>query len=257
MNGPALKALKAQAFLCALALHATVIAQAWADAAEHGAHDEHALDWTMVGAAFVNFFVLLSVLIFVLRKPLKEFLVSRKAAIESALKSAAEVKAEAEAQLAQYRERLANMDQELSRLKAEMLQAGQAERERMLYEAEQKVERMRKDVTFTIEQQVKQVRLDLLNDLANKTVSTAEQVLVKEVSASDRDRLSKSFLDMLKQIAEQPVNPSRRPSYHGGGSMMAAPHSRPPRSARLSQQALFSVEQLQAKDKDKGSWPTS
>lgn len=168
------------------------------DTAAEGEHQEHeGISATGLTASFVNFFILVGIVVYLARKPTKEFLVSRRADVVEGLEEAKRLKAAAEAKYAEYQARLANLDNELAVLRAEIVKSGEAERDRIVAEAEQKSSRLRRDAQFLIEQQLKQLRVDLTRETVEAAISAAQGVLSQNTSASDQERVARDYLAKL------------------------------------------------------------
>jgi F-type H+-transporting ATPase subunit b len=185
-----------------LALAVALALPALAFAQEHGdAHGEahHGPDVTMLIASFVNFFVLVSLFIYLFRDKVTSSLKARRAAIENELNEAARLRKEAEAKHKEYSERLAKLDQELEQIKREMIAAGTKERDRIVAEAEEKASRMRKESEFIIEQQVKQLREEITREASEGAVAAAEQLLLKATTSFDQQRLAQEYLAALQK----------------------------------------------------------
>jgi F-type H+-transporting ATPase subunit b len=166
--------------------------------AQHGEeHGEHGLDVTAIAASFFNFFLLIGIFVYLFRAKLNAFLKERRASVETALTEAARMKADAEAKHREYAQRMATLDKELAQIKAEMVAAGQKERDRIIAEAEHKASRMRREAEFIIEQQVKQLRADLSQEAAIAAVAAAEELLARSTTTYDQQRLAQEYLTAL------------------------------------------------------------
>lgn len=165
---------------------------------------EHHIDWLEIIAGFVNFGVLVGLLVYLARKPTKAFLVSRRAAVVEGLDEAQKMKAAAEAKYEEYQTRLANLDTELAQIKEEIIASGEAERERIVAEAERKAARLRRETEFLIEQQLKQLRVDLTKETVETAMAAAEKVLRERATDDDQQRLAKAYLTKLGPAARTP-----------------------------------------------------
>lgn len=145
-------------------------------------------------AMVFNFLVFAGILVLLFRKPLKQYLTSRHRDVVDGLEESARIKEAAERKHAEYTERLAHLDDELESLRKEMIQAGEAERDRIIAEAETRAARMRRDAQFLIDQQMKQLEADLTREAIEAAVKSAEQLLTGQTSAADQERLAKSYL---------------------------------------------------------------
>jgi len=135
------------------------------------------------------------------KKPIAAGLEARKATIAKELDEAAKIKNEAKDRLDEYTKRLDELDHELARIKKELVTAGEADRDRIVKEAEEKAERMRKDAQFLLDQEMKQLRNELLKHTVDVATAAAEAVLKGRVSSQDHDRLAEEY---LKQVSALP-----------------------------------------------------
>lgn len=131
------------------------------------------------------------------KKPVVDGLQARHDTIAKELIEAAKIKEEAEAKAKEYDDKLAQLGTELERIKADIIKAGEADRARIVKEAEEKAERMTKDAQFLLDQELKQLRNDMLAFTAEAAITAAEAVLKSRVSAADHERLSADYLDEI------------------------------------------------------------
>lgn len=181
----------------------------------HAAHGDHhitlAQPWQDSGFLItcVTFLCLVVLLVFGYKKAGAPALQNRRREIEEALADAQEKKAEAEALRKEYRSRLDKMEQELARIRQEMVQTGEAERDRIVAEAESKAASMRKDVEFQISQKMKQLRDDLTTETALAAVAAAEELINSEAVPSDQSRLAEDYLTNIATAAASDSAQSR------------------------------------------------
>lgn len=190
-----------------LALPAAALAQEAAE--EHGEHG-HGWDQQALIASFVNFAILVALFVYLFRDKLRSFLKARRAEVEQQLAEAARLKAEAEAKYKEYSERLAKLDQELAQIRADMIAAGKAERDRIIEDAEHKAARLRKEAEFIIEQHAKQLRVDISREAAEAAVGAAEQLLLRATTTYDQQRLAQEYLTAIGKT--RPSSPPKKQS---------------------------------------------
>jgi F-type H+-transporting ATPase subunit b len=162
----------------------------------------HVWGQTPFVASVVNFGVLLAVLVAIGRKPLLNYLKERRVAVEEGLTEAERMKKEAQAKYDEYTSRLEQLDKELEQLRHEMIKAGEAERDRIVAEAEEKAARMRRDTEFVIEQQMKQLREDLKREAVEAAIQSATETLRNKATSADQERLAQQYLESLRQEAD-------------------------------------------------------
>lgn len=151
----------------------------------------------------LNFLALVALLAWVIRAKVNPALAERRAEVEEELAEAQRLRAEAERRHQETASRLEKLDQEMAQIRAEMIKAGEAERDRIVSQAEEKAARMRKDTKFFIEQQVKQLRKDLTHEAANAAVQAAHELLKERTTEADQDRLAEVYLSRLDELIEQ------------------------------------------------------
>ncbi len=152
-------------------------------------------------ASVFNFLVLVVLLYVMGRKPIASFLTERRRQVEEGLEQAAALKAEAEKKLAEYSARLESLDEEMATIRADMIKAGEAERSRIVAEAEKKAARMRTETRFLIEQRMKQVERELRREAVNASIAAAQSVLEEKTTETDRQRLAQSYLESVGETA--------------------------------------------------------
>ena len=102
-----------------------------------------------VGRLF-NLALVIGVVVWVARKPLRSFFASRTQSIQDQLAEARKVREEADAKLAQIESQMSHLDEELRQLEADAEKEARDEYQRLLVEAEQDsnkiVERARQEI---------------------------------------------------------------------------------------------------------------
>jgi len=184
--------------------------------ADHGdeahADDHHGhVSWSAIfadgkfRASLVSFGLLVALGVYFLRQKIRAGLSARKREIEEAVAEANRVRAEAEAKKAELEQRLARLDDELAVVRTELKKAAEAERDRIVQDAETKAALLRKDTKFQIEQRMKQLREDLTRETVLAAVRAAEKVLADKTTAADQQRLADAYLAELAKVAQPEV----------------------------------------------------
>jgi F-type H+-transporting ATPase subunit b len=144
-----------------------------------------------------NVFFLLFLFVQFGGKPVSAFLTSRRNEVAEGLEEAQRLQAEADALRTEYESRLAQLDDEMAQLRGELRAAGEAEKERLIHEAEAKASRLRKDTAFLIEQRMKVIHQTLTTEAVETAIAAAEQVLRDKVSKEDQLRVATNYLGLL------------------------------------------------------------
>jgi F-type H+-transporting ATPase subunit b len=148
-------------------------------------------------ALAINFAILVGVYWYFGKKPIAEALVQRRNRIAKEIEEAQRMKKEAEKRAEQYQAKLASLGEELDVTKKALVEAGRGEKERIVKEAEEKAERMQRDALFLLEQEVKQMRQDLARETIELALNAAEDLLRKNITQADHERLADEYLAEL------------------------------------------------------------
>lgn len=151
----------------------------------------------------INFVLLMVLGYMALRRSINPALAARRAAIETEIAEAQRMHTEAESMHQEYADKLARLDEEISRLKADFTRAGEAERDRIVAEAREKAERMRADARASIEQEVKTLRDELHREAVLAAVTAAEETVRKTITTADHARLADDYIQSLDAEAQQ------------------------------------------------------
>lgn len=177
------------------------------DGSHSGGHgDLHLIDVLtdveFIGSV-VNFAGLIAILIWLGRKPVREFLNTRRKNMEQGLAEAANMKEKAEAKYKEYSNRLAKLDDEIKKLTDTITQTAQNEKDRIGRDADERAARLQQDTTRLIEQQMKQLYSDVLREVIDTSMSTAETVLREKLNSQDQQRLAKDFLEQIAKTSKR------------------------------------------------------
>ncbi len=170
---------------------------------EHGAlHFSDVLNTEFLGT-LVNFGVLLLIIGWAIRTKGNPALAARRAEVEKELAEAQRLRTQAEARHMETATRLEKLDQEMLQIRADMVKAGEVERDRIVAQAEEKAARVRKDTNFLIEQQMKQLRKELTEQAANAAVAAAQDLLQARTTDADQEQLAEAYLARLDEVVEE------------------------------------------------------
>jgi F-type H+-transporting ATPase subunit b len=153
--------------------------------------------------SIVNFLILFGIFVWVIKTKVNPSLAAKREAMQEAMAEAARLKAEAEAKQKEFQDRLSRLDDELDAIRGDMVKAGEAERDRIVAEAEKKASRLRKDAEFVIAQRFKQLREDLTKEAVESAVVAAEAVLREKATPADQTRLADGYLTRLAEVAAE------------------------------------------------------
>jgi len=145
----------------------------------------------------MNFAVLAVGLIFLLRKPVAEGLNLRIDDIKNSLSELEAKKKDAKEQLDKYNKILSGLDNEAEKIIAEYVKQGEEAKGRILKEAEATAVKLEEQAHKNIEHEFKQAKLRLKEDIIEKALAKAEEIIKDKITDKDQDRLVDEFLEKV------------------------------------------------------------
>jgi F-type H+-transporting ATPase subunit b len=141
----------------------------------------------------VNTIALLAVLVYFLKKPLVTFFAERKEQIRKDLAEAKEQRERAEHLIAEYQPKIAGMEKELEKLRADLAKAAEGDSERLVVNAERMAAAMVESAKLTAEQEVRKAKQALKDESAMLAVELAESLIRESINDDDRKRLVEEY----------------------------------------------------------------
>jgi len=175
-------------FFCGLALAA-------GDAA-HG--QDRSADLKDLFYRIVNFSLLVIILFVALKKVgIKQFFVSRGEEIQKKLEELKKNKEEAEKKYRELEKRLQEFDTHKKDVLEQFRAEGLVEKERLVAEARLRVNQIIEDAEAAIRQEMKAAGERLKSDVAALTTRKAEEILLKEMTEKDQNKLVNEFIERV------------------------------------------------------------
>ncbi|NOY12743.1 MAG: ATP synthase F0 subunit B [Deltaproteobacteria bacterium] len=148
----------------------------------------------------LNFGLMVALLVYFLRKPLKKGLVGRTEEIETALAEARQAKEEAEAKFAEYDRKLARATEEIAEISAAIRREGELEKQKIIENAEQMAIKIEQDAGKTAEIEVAKARKELQQEAVRLAVNLAEELLKKNFTQDDDTRLIDEYMQKVGEL---------------------------------------------------------
>jgi F-type H+-transporting ATPase subunit b len=159
-----------------------------------GGHDAPkgwvATDWYKV----LNFVILVVVLVWVGKKPVKEFFSSRKKEIQEELAGLEQKKKDAERKLAEYEARFKNLDAESKHIVEDYVKQGEKAKVRILEEARAQAAKLEEMAKRNIQQEFKSAKTQLQAQISEMAMEKAEILIKESISPDDQDKLVHEYL---------------------------------------------------------------
>lgn len=176
-----------------LAFMLTTVVPALAFAAEEAHHDGGGMTWKLI-----NFAILAIGVYLIWTKVINKLLDKRSAEIKQALDEAKAAKDSADKKAAEYNNKLATLERRIAEIQNDLKQEGEAEKLRIMKDSEASAAKIREQAKVAAEQEVKKARLEIRKEVASIAVGMAEEILKKELSPADQERLVKGYLNNLR-----------------------------------------------------------
>lgn len=157
-----------------------------------GGH-EGGLNWTDFLLRLGNFVILLFILVKLLKKPIAGFFSKRREDIQTMLAELEIKKKEAEQKTAEYKSKLASLEDETRKIVSELIAEGEDERKKIVESGQKQAEYMKQQAQLAIQQEIKVARESLQEEISELSVAAAEQILRKKMKTEDQERLVREF----------------------------------------------------------------
>jgi len=148
----------------------------------------------------INFAVLVGLLVYFVRKPIRNALQNRRAEIEKTLADAAAARDAAEARAKEYQEKLARAAAEIESIYAAIRREGELERDKILASAREMAAKIELEADAKAASAVARARMELRAEAAQLAVQLAEELLAKNVTAADQKRLVDEYMQKVGEL---------------------------------------------------------
>lgn len=148
----------------------------------------------------LSFGVTLGLLIYFVRKPIRQGLAGRREGIEKALREAEAAKAEAEAKFAEYDRKLSKAAAEIEEIQVALHREGEMERDRTLANAREMAEKIKREAEKSAANEVAKARAELRQEAARMAIAMAEDLLKKNFTSDDQNRLVSEYLQKVGEL---------------------------------------------------------
>ena len=146
----------------------------------------------------LNLALLLGVIVYFARNPVREFFAGRREQIQGELAGAAEVLSEAEARFAEWQQKLGALDSELEKIRETERRRAEQERARILEDARETALRIKRDAKISIEREQRRAQVALQREAGELAVEMAAGILRETMRDEDRDRLVDEFIGSIE-----------------------------------------------------------
>lgn len=149
--------------------------------------------WLGIGK-LANLILVVSVLVYVARKPLANFFIVRTQTIRDQLAEAQKARLEAETRLAEIDASMSSLDTELREIRKTSEREAQEEYQRVVTTAERDAERILDRARREIDGMTRAAQIELQAHAAELSIQLAKEKIQNEMTEEDRKRLFERFV---------------------------------------------------------------
>jgi F-type H+-transporting ATPase subunit b len=172
------------------------VAEAWAA----GGAEHHAPEISGIIFPLLNFLIYAGIIYYFAVPLIRSFLKARHDEVLGTVTGAAARKRSAEALVADYRGRLAKLNQEIESIQASLKAEGERDKARVLREAEALAAKVKSDAQLLANQEVKAAKHQVFLELAERAKANATDLIRRHLSQADQGRLVEEFINELGQV---------------------------------------------------------
>ena len=182
--------------LLILALPATALTETEHEGAAAG---EHHQSFVSMIAPYINFAILVGLLVYLTRKPMAEFLAQKRKAIQKMLKDAEAARDGAVRKMNEMQAKLQGLQGEIDQIKANAEREAHLEKERLIAEAKEEAKRILEATDKEVSNRVKLAVRELRAFAATEAVAQAEEIIKQKLGDENQESLINKYLDNLSR----------------------------------------------------------
>lgn len=174
---------------------------AGAEAGEGNGAKDRSADLKDLLYRYINFALLVIILVWALKKAnVKDFFSARTREIQQRLEDLKREKEEAQEKYRDIEQRLKDFEEEKKRILAQYRQEGEAEKQKIIAEAEDRVQQILKQAEMTIQQETESAKSRLKQEMVEIAAQKAEEIIAERITEEDQDSLVNDFIERVGKI---------------------------------------------------------
>lgn len=145
----------------------------------------------------LNFAVLMFILIYFLKKPTANFFNNRRESILAQLEELESKRIEVEQAYRDSESKMASLEDKAQEIVAEAVRQGEAERERILADAQRAAENMKRQAEMAVQHELATATARLRAEISEEATRAAEELVRQNLQAADEERMITGSLDRV------------------------------------------------------------
>ena len=147
----------------------------------------------------VNVVVLGAIIYKFAKKPVGNAMSSSAESAKKLISDAREAEEKLTAELNEMRGKIAGLEEEAVQMVKTARKDAEIEKERVIEEGKQEIERMKRQASFALEQEHRKAEADLRHWIAEESVALAEKELKQEMNQNQQNKLVNKYMDELSR----------------------------------------------------------
>jgi len=161
---------------------------------------DHSFNWTFVLKHALNLIILIGIIVYFARIPIKGTLEKRKANLTREIDEAKDAIDKAKKKFDEYSEKLSKLDSEISSLRESVQNLGESEKNEIISQAEQTCELIKKESKETIELEALRAKQEIQEEVVSSSIKMAEKIIDQKMGETYN---SKAIDNLITQIEEE------------------------------------------------------
>lgn len=145
----------------------------------------------------LNFAALVFILLYFLKKPTANFFNNRREAIRAELEELEAKRIEVEQAYRESEAKMSSLEASAQEIVAEAIRQGEAERERILNEAERAAVNMKRQAEMAVQHELATAKARLKSEIAEEAARAAEELVRKNLQPADEAKMIAGYLDKV------------------------------------------------------------
>lgn len=150
--------------------------------------------------SIINFTLFIVLMVYVLRKPLRDYLQTRRAVFEAMLAESQKAHRDAELKFKDYEARMARVESEIAALKKMAKDEGERDRLAIVEQAKGQAAKLKADTQRMISQELRTSKELLKGTTIDLAIVLAERMLRQQLKPADHAKLVKGYVHKLEEL---------------------------------------------------------
>ena len=147
----------------------------------------------------INFIFLIALLVYLLKKPVSEFLISRSKKIEDNIKESEALREEALQMLAKYKAKITSLDAEVEEILYKAKKDGEVEKEKILNRAQIIAQQIVDQAKRSVEIEAQNIKKNIEKQFMQKALTEAKDQIKQKASPSEHQMFVNYFIEQMEE----------------------------------------------------------